>query len=118
MAKQTPFQTGRARHQRRSLSKSQRRLWYELRDRRIGYKFQREKPIGPYIMDFYCVQVRLCVEVDGEQHDACQARDEARDKALSENKITTLRVTSRDCFRTPHAIALLIKQKCDELAAG
>ena len=44
-------------------------LWYHLRARRMGVKFRRQEPIGPYIVDFVCLDRRLIVEVDGDSHD-------------------------------------------------
>jgi very-short-patch-repair endonuclease len=47
------------------------RLWCELRNRGLaGLRFRRQHPIGPFIVDFFCAQKRLIVEVDGEQHAA------------------------------------------------
>jgi len=44
-------------------------LWYHLRDRRLaGLKFRRQHPIPPYVVDFYCGEARLIVELDGSQH--------------------------------------------------
>jgi very-short-patch-repair endonuclease len=44
-------------------------VWWWLRDRQIGYKFRRQVPVGPYILDFYCAELKLAVELDGPQHD-------------------------------------------------
>ncbi|HYZ60870.1 MAG TPA: endonuclease domain-containing protein [Acetobacteraceae bacterium] len=55
----------------------ERRLWFALRDRRLrGAKFRRQAPMGPYIVDFVCLQAALIVELDGGQHggDEDQAR--------------------------------------------
>ena len=57
---------------------AERKLWFALRDRRLGgFKFVRQEAIGPYIVDFVCREQRLIVEVDGGQH-AESARDVAR----------------------------------------
>lgn len=54
-------------------------LWYHLRDRRLaGYKFRRQRPIGPYIADFICLDVGLVVELDGGQHVEAAAYDARR----------------------------------------
>ncbi len=55
------------------------RLWYHLRAQRMGVKFRRQEPIGPYIVDFVCLKRRLIVEVDGDSHDDL-ARDARRDR--------------------------------------
>jgi very-short-patch-repair endonuclease len=55
---------------RRNTTDAERRLWAALRDRRLeGYKFRRQHPIGPFIVDFACTRHRLVIEADGGQHD-------------------------------------------------
>ncbi|MFJ2976662.1 endonuclease domain-containing protein [Kluyvera sp. NPDC087067] len=67
-----------ARRLRRELTPQERRLWYQLRDRRFArFKFRRQHPVGPYILDFACCTARLAVELDGGQHDE-RARYDAR----------------------------------------
>ena len=47
----------------------ERKLWLAVRDRRLGgFKFRRQVTIGPFIVDFLCVEARLIVELDGGQH--------------------------------------------------
>ncbi|MGD0191352.1 MAG: endonuclease domain-containing protein [Rhizomicrobium sp.] len=59
-----------ARHLRLTQTNAERRLWWALRNRRLGRcKFRRQQPIGPYIVDFICFEAKLVVELDGEQHD-------------------------------------------------
>jgi very-short-patch-repair endonuclease len=41
------------------------RMWSMLRDRRLGYKFRRQHPIGDYVVDFACPSIHLVIEVDG-----------------------------------------------------
>ncbi len=58
-----------ARDMRHAPTDAEQRLWYFLRDRRLGgYKFRRQHPMGNYIADFICVEARLVVELDGGQH--------------------------------------------------
>ncbi len=69
----------RAKAMRRAPVLYERRMWALLRDRRFeGLKFQRQKVIGRYIVDFVCFRHRLIVEADGPQHDDPDA-DAARD---------------------------------------
>jgi very-short-patch-repair endonuclease len=54
---------------RRASTDAERRLWAALRDRRLaGYRFRRQHPIGPFIVDFACTRHQLIVEADGGQH--------------------------------------------------
>ena len=59
---------------RRRLTDTERRLWMQLRAHRLArWKFKRQQPIGPYIVDFVCFQARLVIEVDGGQHQGSEA---------------------------------------------
>ena len=58
-----------ARRLRRDQTDVERKLWYALRDRRHhGFKFRRQQPVGPYVVDFVCFEAKLVVELDGGQH--------------------------------------------------
>ena len=59
---------------RRRLTDTERRLWTQLRAHRLArWKFKRQQPIGPYIVDFVCFRARLVIEVDGGQHQGNEA---------------------------------------------
>lgn len=75
-----------ARRLRRDLSPPEAMLWQKLRGGKAGAKFRRQHSVGPYVVDFYCREARLIVEIDGEAHDRADrpARDEARLTFLSE----------------------------------
>jgi very-short-patch-repair endonuclease len=54
-------------------------LWKALRNRALaGFKFRRQHPIGPYIVDFACVECRLAIEVDGQSHLIAKTHDKER----------------------------------------
>jgi len=58
-----------ARKLRRDMTIAERKLWLALRGRQLGgAKFRRQHPLGPYVIDFYCEEAHLAVEVDGIQH--------------------------------------------------
>jgi very-short-patch-repair endonuclease len=59
---------------RQNATDAERRLWAMLRDRRLaGYKFRRQHPIGPYIVDFANTKYHLIIEADGGQHNESTA---------------------------------------------
>ena len=59
----------RSRALRRSSTEAESRLWFRLRNRQVGgYKFRRQEAIGPYVVDFFCHDALLVIEVDGAQH--------------------------------------------------
>jgi very-short-patch-repair endonuclease len=76
---------------RRNSTKAERVLWKHLRSRGLdGFKFVRQEPIGPYIVDFVCRGRRLIIAVDGGQH-ATDARDLVRDPWLIDHRYRVLR---------------------------
>ena len=89
----------RAREFRANLTPPEARLWLGLRGRRLnGFKFRRQHPIGPYILDFYCAAAKLAVEVDGAIHETeGQARhDQRRTAWLMERGVRVIRVRAVD----------------------
>ncbi|MFT7196592.1 MAG: very-short-patch-repair endonuclease [Marinoscillum sp.] len=74
-------------------------LWIELRPGTIrGYKFNRQKPLGRYIVDFYCKRLNLVIEIDGDSHHSSEAilKDDLRQKALEELGLSFLRFDDLD----------------------
>ena len=70
---------------RKNMTQAEKRLWGELRRRRLlGCKFRRQQPLGPYVVDFACLSLRLIVEVDGGQHARNLVYDKSRDQWLKE----------------------------------
>lgn len=94
MLKQSPKQTAIARKLRKVDTWAEQLLWRWLRDRRFSaYKFRRQHPMGPYVLDFFCNEAKLNIELDGSQHgypELAQA-DAERDRWLEERGIKVLR---------------------------
>ncbi len=58
-------------------------LWEQLKGRKMkGYRFMRQKPVGNYIVDFYCSKLKLVIEIDGESYDRRCLYDKKRQHAL------------------------------------
>ncbi|RAK60029.1 hypothetical protein DJ021_09545 [Phenylobacterium hankyongense] len=103
----SPTQT-RAKQLRRVLSLPEKLLWVRLRRRDAGRPVvRRQHPIGPYVLDFYCAEARLCVEVDGASHDMGDRpeRDQRRDAHLREQGIQVLRIPASSVLEDPEAVA-------------
>ncbi|MDP7060158.1 MAG: DUF559 domain-containing protein [Candidatus Marinimicrobia bacterium] len=67
-------------------------LWQHIRRRQIkGYQFLRQKPIGEYVVDFFCKELMLAIEVDGESHEGRQREDEERQEKLKKLGVRFLR---------------------------
>ncbi len=88
----------RARRLRRAMTPPELRLWTALRMRPYGFKFRRQHPFGPYVLDFYCDAAKLGIEVDGAAHDlGCNPeRDLARDAWLLRRGIAGLRIVAEE----------------------
>ncbi|MGV9007050.1 MAG: endonuclease domain-containing protein [Brevundimonas sp.] len=89
----------RARVLRRQLSPPEARLWCCLRGGQLnGWKFRRQHPIGPYILDFYCPAARLAIEVDGQGHDHSEqmAHDRRRTVWLHGQGLRVIRLAAED----------------------
>jgi len=57
-------------------------IWGSIRNKKLGPKFYRQHSIGPYIVDFYCAEKRLIIEIDGEHHTQNHEYDSARNEYL------------------------------------
>jgi very-short-patch-repair endonuclease len=62
--------------------------------RKTGFKFLRQKPINRFVLDFYCSELNLAIEIDGSSHDKKYCYDQARDKFLELIGIKTIRFTN------------------------
>jgi len=101
-----PMMIGRARKLRRQSTPPEQVLWSVLRGRRVaGLKFRRQEPIGPYIADFCCRQLKLIVELDGMSHEETGNRDKARTRWLEEQGYRVFRVTNWDVNEDLEAVA-------------
>jgi very-short-patch-repair endonuclease len=77
-------------------TEAERKLWGLLRDRRLAeHKFRRQVPIGPFIVDFFCPERKLVVELDGSQH-ADDPTDRRRDRWLNQQGYRVLRIWNND----------------------
>ena len=75
-------------------------LWKMLKGRNAdGMKFRRQQGIGPYVLDFYCPELRLCVELDGSSHDYKYEYDEQRTEFLQKQGIRVLRFRNEQVWQ-------------------
>ena len=98
---------------RREATDAERALWALLRSRQLdGYKFRRQHPAHPYILDFYCAEARLAVEVDGGQHYAADglASDAERTVYLEALGVLVLRFSNRDVLTNAEGVLEAILQ--------
>jgi very-short-patch-repair endonuclease len=88
----------RARSLRSELTEAERLLWCGLRHDQLGWRFRRQHPIPPYIVDFACVEARLVVEADGGQRNR-DGEHAARDRTLRRNGWRILRFWNNDILQ-------------------
>ena len=80
---------------RKNPTKAEYKMWHMiLSGRKIQEKFLRQKPIGRYILDFYCSKLMLAIEIDGSSHNKKQKEDDNRDWYLDIRGIKTIRYTN------------------------
>ena len=115
MRDRTPEAIAKAREFRKQSSFSEDRLWQNLRNHRIGYSFRRNHPmLNTWWLDFYCPEAKLCIEVDGEQHEETRERDEYRDAQCATEGILTVRFSSQRVLNEMSEVLLEIQKLCEQ----
>jgi very-short-patch-repair endonuclease len=102
---------------RNDMTDAEQALWARLRRKQVhGIQFYRQKPIGPYVVDFYAPVAKLAIEVDGGQHfEAAHAnRDAVRDSILAEEGLKVLRFNNRQALLETDAVMEEISRVCKE----
>jgi very-short-patch-repair endonuclease len=90
-----------ARTLRSNMTDTERLLWSRIRRKQLkGYQFYRQKPVGDYIVDFYCPSARIIIEVDGSQHyeEEGLRKDKLRDEYLKRLGFHIIRIPSSEVF--------------------
>jgi very-short-patch-repair endonuclease len=106
-----PRLTQRARESRKNSTESEAKLWQVIRKRKIkGFKFLRQKPVHTFILDFYCSQLLLGIEVDGSSHKDKRKYDDQRDLILKGFGITVLRFTNDEIDRDINEVVRRIRE--------
>jgi len=103
---------------RKDLTKEERKIWNLARNRKIlNLKFFRQYSIGKYILDFYCPQIRLCLEIDGGQHSDAEDKDydEKRTEYLQSVKIKVIRFWNNEVNQNIDGVYLKICEECSRL---
>lgn len=101
-----------ARRLRQRLTRSEGLLWEELRDRRFsGLKFRRQHPIGVFVLDFFCEERLLAIEIDGAIHNEPEqaARDLLRQEIIQDRGIRFFRCSTDDVERDTPAVLVCLQ---------
>jgi very-short-patch-repair endonuclease len=109
--------TALARENRKNPTPAETKIWNEvLRMRQFaGYKFLRQKPLAGYIVDFYCSELRLVVEIDGESHAESVEYDAERTRVLQSLGLTVVRYTNAEVFQTIAGVYDNLIEKIEKL---
>ena len=106
----------RARELRQTQTPAEKKIWRVLRNRNLcSYKFRRQHPIGRFIVDFYCAQAKLVIEIDGASHGDQEEYDQARTQWLNERGYTVIRFTNQDVKDRLENVAEKIVAVCQNL---
>jgi len=110
-----PAILARARELRRPLTPQEQKLWQRIRNKQLyGLKFRRQHPIFRFILDFYCPQHKLVIEIDGHNHAEPEQRhyDEARTEWLEQRGMRVTRFTNREIDNNIEGVLTTIAQQC------
>ncbi len=100
----------RAKELRRKMTPAEKILWEELRANKMGVHFRRQQVIQGFIVDFYCHQAGLVIEVDGDVHDLQKEEDERREKVLTEMGLRIVRFGNDEVERDLSAVVGRIRE--------
>jgi very-short-patch-repair endonuclease len=90
-------------------------LWNYLKRKQLkGYDFHRQKPIDKYIVDFFCNELYLAIEIDGESHYGNESRDERRQKKLEKLGVQFLRFDDLEVVHNLDGVLKRIERWIDE----
>lgn len=99
-----------AKNLRKNQTDAERKMWRHLRNRALaGFKFRRQCPIGPYIVDFVCLEKMLIVEIDGGQHNENIQKDSRRTRHLESRGFKVLRFWNNEVLANIESVLDVIR---------
>jgi very-short-patch-repair endonuclease len=106
--------TQKAQALRRALTPAEIKLWRAIKGGQLsGARFRRQHPIGPYIADFYCAEVKLAIELDGPSHgrDGAEAYDQRRTEFFESKGVAVIRFGNEDMHRDGQSVVEAIARE-------
>jgi len=93
-------------------------LWTAIKNKQLGIKFRRQHGIGNYIVDFYCAELGLILEVDGDSHYSPGEilKDNRRTAFLESKKLVVLRFTNKDVMNNLNGVLEVLSEKIKKTA--
>ncbi|MFD0837147.1 endonuclease domain-containing protein [Mariniflexile aquimaris] len=90
-------------------------LWQNIKQRGYGVQFHRQVPMLDYIVDFYCHEIGLAIEIDGSSHEQSYSYDVKRQQALEGYDVTFLRFSNEDVKKNMFSVLLIIEETVNKL---
>jgi very-short-patch-repair endonuclease len=92
-------------------------LWHEIKKKALGYEFHRQVPLDEFIVDFYCHELRLAIEIDGCTHDEMQDYDKQRQAKLEKLGINFIRFFDIDVKENLNGVLIALRERIGELTS-
>ncbi|MDT0685271.1 endonuclease domain-containing protein [Autumnicola psychrophila] len=107
----------RAQQLRANMTADEKLLWERLKQNQLGYRFRWQHPVQKFIVDFYCHELRLVIEVDGGYHQNHEQKksDAEREKLLEFQDLTIMRFTNEEVTNDIEEVINTIKTKIEGL---
>lgn len=92
-------------------------LWKKIKNKSLGVEFHRQVPLDNYIVDFYCHELMLAIEIDGNSHDhsEVQVNDTIRQGALEDLGVNFIRFNDKDVKKNMNQVVYVLQIKIEEL---
>ena len=113
----TPRARRHAPELRTAMTDAERRLWAGLRGEQLGVKFRRQHPLGPYVLDFACLDPKIAIEIDGSQHLEQVEYDAQRSAWLAAHGYVVLRFWANDALSNTAGVLSRIQETLAQRAA-
>ncbi len=92
-------------------------LWNRIKQDQLGFQFRRQCRFDKYVLDFYCPELRVAIEIDGKVHSFRKASDPVRDEFLKSQRLTILRFSAKAVLSNSNFVASQIKEFLEKLKA-
>ena len=110
----------KARENRKNPTSAEKKLWYEvLANKRLdNLKFTRQKPLDKYIVDFYCAELRIAIEIDGDTHADQEQYDKRRTENLNEYGVEVIRYTNAEVLNNLQGVYQDLCERISEIKSA
>jgi len=104
-----------ARQLRKNSTKAEVLLWLKIKGKTLGHEFHRQVPLDEFIVDFYCHELRLAIEINGSIHNYNYDPDQFRQSKLECNRLIFMRFNNEDIYYHMNDVLRAIENKISEI---